>query len=87
MTSTQERLEAIEKDLKAMLKTVRKSLKGIRVRASQAVARAEGRHTGRPIKRNDKRILKLRNRGLSIRKIAKLEGISTGSVQLALKSR
>ena len=55
-----------------------------RVKAGLANARAKGRILGRPKKRDDVIILRLRKQGVSIRGIAKHLNISKGSVQRAL---
>lgn len=48
-------------------------------------AKAKGKKLGRPKKRNDAEIQRLRQEGLSIREIAKQLGVSAGAVQRALK--
>lgn len=53
---------------------------------TQVKMKERGTHAGRPKKRNDKAIGKLRNKGLSIRKIAEIEGVSTAAVQRSLRA-
>ncbi len=55
-----------------------------RVTAGMAAARARGKVLGRPRKRNDYEIKTLRSKGFSLRTIARLLGISKGSVQAGL---
>lgn len=55
-----------------------------RVRAGLANAKAKGKSLGRPKTRDDVAIRALRDRGYSIRKIAKNLSISKGAVQRAL---
>lgn len=47
---------------------------------------ANGSYLGRNKKRNDKAIWKLRDKGLSIRAIAKIEGISSTAVARSLQA-
>jgi putative DNA-invertase from lambdoid prophage Rac len=56
-----------------------------RVRAGLANAKAKGKRLGRPKTRDDLAIHDLRQRGFSIRQIAKATGTSTTSVQRALR--
>lgn len=56
-----------------------------RVRSGLENAKAKGQKLGRPKKRNDAEIKRLREEGLSIRQIAKQLGISPAAVQRALK--
>lgn len=56
-----------------------------RVRSGLENAKAKGQKLGRPKKRNDAEIQRLRQEGLSIREIAKQMGVSPASVQRALK--
>lgn len=55
-----------------------------RVRAGLANARARGKTLGRPITRNDSKILTLRNQGVSIRSIARTLHTSPSSVQRSI---
>lgn len=56
-----------------------------RVRSGLENAKAKGQKLGRPRKRNDEEIQKLRKEGLSIREIARQLNISPAAVQRALK--
>ncbi len=56
-----------------------------RVIAGINTARAKGKTLGRPKRRNDIQIKRLREQGLSYRTISKKLNISLGSVQQALK--
>ncbi len=56
-----------------------------RVKAGLENAKAKGKTLGRPKKRNDENIRKLRANGLSLRAIAGKLGISKGSVQNGLR--
>lgn len=56
-------------------------------KASSRKAKERGTRVGRKKIRNDDNIWKLRDRGLSIRAIAKLEGVSTTVVHRALMER
>jgi len=56
-----------------------------RVIAGINTARAKGKTLGRPKRRNDIQIKRLREQGLSYRAISKQLNISLGSVQQALK--
>lgn len=55
-------------------------------RASAAKAKANGNHGGRKKIRDDEQIKNLRAKGLSMRAIAKVIGMSTATVQKGLKS-
>ncbi len=59
--------------------------KGERVRSGLDAAKAKGTRLGRPKVRDDAKIRFFRDKGLSIRGIAKELGISAGAVQKALK--
>lgn len=55
-----------------------------RVRAGVATAKSNGKRLGRPVTRNDQKIIDLRNQGLSIRKIASALNTSIASVQRSI---
>lgn len=61
------------------------SLTRMRVRAGLEAARRKGKRLGRPKKRDDAKILALREQGYSIRQIAKAIGVSPTVVQGSLK--
>ncbi len=61
------------------------SLIRMRVKSGLEQARRRGKRIGRPKRRDDATIRKLRSEGKSIRQIAKSTGVSTTAVQRALK--
>lgn len=65
----------------------KRRLKGENVRAGLFKRKAAGLAIGRPKKRDDAKIWKLRKRGLSIRAIAKIIGVSVAPVQQSLAAR
>ena len=79
-------LDCLARSLKEALVVLGRIKKRRNARASVAKAKARGTKMGRPKKRNDEAIQKLRDRGFSYRKIAKFERISTTAVQRALKA-
>ena len=58
----------------------------MRVMAGLDLARKRGKILGRPKKRNDEKIRRLRQEGNSLRDIARLTGVSTTAVQRCLKA-
>jgi len=83
---TKNEIKAIEQSLKDIQIILGKSKKRENANASRKKAKANGSKLGRKKIRDDKSINKLRNTGLSIRTIAKIEGVSTTAVQRALKT-
>lgn len=57
-----------------------------RVRAGLEHAKRKGQRLGRPKRRNDEKIRELRNKGHTIRDVARLAGVSTTAVQRSLKT-
>lgn len=84
MTLKEDELAAIKQALKDIGEVLGRVGKRQNALNSAAKAKANGNHPGRKKLRNDEIIRKLRRRGLSIRAIAKLEGVSTTAVQRAL---
>ncbi len=70
--------------LKQAITVLNRQKKRANALASVRKAIERGSHLGRKRKRNDKAIWKLRDKGLSMRAIAKLEGVSTTAVQRSL---
>lgn len=62
------------------------SLIRMRVKSGLDMARKKGKRLGRPKKRDDLQIRALREKGMSIRQIARSVGVSTMAVQRALKA-
>lgn len=58
-----------------------------RVRSGVQTARNKGKTLGRPVKRDNQKIIELRNEGFSIRKIASTLNTSIASVQRGLVSK
>lgn len=67
------------------IKKFKSRLQGERVHRSLLAAKAGGRSIGRPKRRNDVEIRKLRSEGHSIRQIAAKVGLSTWAIHSALK--
>jgi len=84
---TKNELEAIEQSLKDIRIILGRSKKRENAKASIRKAKENGSRIGRNKIRNDENIAKLRKRGMTIRAIAKVEGVSTTAVQRALKSK
>lgn len=79
-------LDVITESLKAALVVLGRIKKRRNMAKSFQKAKDNGSLLGRRKKRNDESIHRLRMRGLSIRAIAKIEGVSSTSVQRSLKA-
>lgn len=80
-------LTLMESALKEALLVVGRIKKRRNAYATIEKVKMNDSHVGRPRKRNDLRIQKLRSKGLTIRKIAQLEGVSTTAVQRSLSEK
>lgn len=81
---TSDELDALCEFLNAALVVIGRIKQRRNAYATNEKVIANDSHAGRPRKRNDKRIRKLRARGHTIRAIAMLEGISTTAVQRSI---
>lgn len=81
---TEHELAALENSINEIRVIIGRARKRQNARDSVEKAKANGSFLGRNKKRDDKRIAKLRRRGLTIRKIAEIEGISSTAVQRSL---
>lgn len=81
---TDRELDVIKQAVKDIQIIIGRIGKRENAKASSRKAKENGSRIGRKKIRNDENICRLRDRGLSIRAIAKLEGVSTTAVQRSL---
>lgn len=84
---TRGELDAISSTLKDLTLIIGRIKKRINAYATATKMQARGTKPGRHKKRDDKLIASLRDRGMSMRAIAKLAGVSTTAVHRSLWER
>ncbi len=77
-------LFALEASLREALIVIGRIKKRRNAYVTAVKVKERGSHVGRPRKTDVKRIAKLRAKGLTIRKVAEIEGVSATAVQRAL---